>query len=357
MPSYSIDGEIEQRYIIQRNIGSGAYGVVWCAVDRMTGKQVALKKVFDAFRNQEDAQRTFREVMLLSQLKDNHRIVPLLNVIRAVNGVDLYLVFELAETDLNVVLRKHILENIHRQYIAYQTVLVVGQLHARGILHRDIKPANVFVESNCSIKLGDFGLARTFSGNFLKDDEFLDLTGYIATRWYRSPEILMKSNSYSTAMDMWAVGCMIAELHNGQPLFCGTSMLNQLALIIAALGKPSESDVDSLLSEESWALMDALPAEIPHEPLRRRLSGVEADAVDLICKLIVFNPNKRLTAVEALQHPYIAAFVTADDWASIDSPQPVTLPLPDDKRFPAKEYRAKLYDRIAEEYQHKEFLC
>lgn len=354
MASFALDGAVEQRYKILRHIGNGAYGVVWCALDRVTGKQVALKKVFDAFGNQQDAQRTYREVMLLSNLRDNRRVVPLLNVMRAANDIDLYLVFELAETDLTVVLRKKILQDSHQRFLTYQIVLAVAQLHARRVIHRDLKPANVFVNSDCSILLGDFGLARSFSKDEQNMDAFTDLTEYIATRWYRSPEILVRSAVYTTAMDMWAVGCVVAELLLGQPLFCGSSTVHQMTLIIAATGEPSEADVCSLQGPNSWDLIDALPAEIPREPLSERLHGFDLDAVDLVKRCIVFNPNKRLTAAQALQHPFIAPFLTQEDLDSLNRQTPVELPLPDHEKFTSAEYKASLYERIAMVYRHKQ---
>lgn len=354
MPSFKIDGEVEQRYKILRHIGSGAYGVVWCAHDRVTGKQVALKKVFDAFGNQQDAQRTYREVMLLSSLRDNNRIVQLVNVIRAVNNIDIYLIFELSETDLTVVLRTKILQDIHRRYLAYQVVLVTAQLHARRVIHRDLKPANIFVNTDCTIILGDFGLARSFYQDSENKDAFLDLTDYIATRWYRSPEILVKSNVYTTAMDMWAIGCVVGELLLGHPLLHGSSTVNQMELIIAATGEPTEADVDSLCSPHSWGIMDSLPAEIASEPLSERLRDYDPDAVDLIERCIVFNPNKRLTAREALKHPYVAQFVKPEDLASLEKQKPVVLPLPDNEKFDRTEYMESLYHRIATVYRHKQ---
>lgn len=356
MATFDLDGEIEQRYRILRHIGSGAYGVVWCALDRFTGRQVALKKVFDAFGNQEDAQRTYREVMLLQNLRDNDRVVGLLNVIRSVNDLDLYMVFELAETDLTVVLRKQILQDVHRKFLTYQIIKVVAQLHEKHIIHRDLKPANVFVNTDCTIKLGDFGLARSFCPGKENDDPFVDLTEYIATRWYRSPEILVKSSVYSTAMDMWAVGCIIGELFLGQTLFPGKSTVDQLALIVSATGEPSEDDVDSLQSQEAWPLIDALPSEIIREPLEKRLEEFDPDAVDLVTKLIVFSPAKRLTAVEALRHPYVAAFVTPEDFAELQTQREVVMPLPDYQRFTAHEYKKSLYQTISKDFRHHEGL-
>lgn len=350
-----VDGRIEQRYEILRHIGSGAYGVVWCARDRTTGESIAIKKVFDAFGNQQDAQRTYREVMLLCALRDSYNVVNLLNVIRSVNGLDLYLVFELSETDLTVILRKNVLKDVHQRYICYQVVKTVALLHGRKVIHRDIKPSNIFVDSNCEIKLGDFGLARTFGAPFSEDGKlgmWQNMTEYIATRWYRSPENLGSSTEYTTSMDMWAVGCVIAEIMLGKPLFSGASTLDQLELIVSAIGRPTRNDVQSLKSDSMWSLIESLPAEIECNPLDQQLECCDTQAVDLIRDLLVFNPAKRLTAIEALQYPYIAVFVTSEDYAQLEKCTPVTLPLSDYTTFSSAEYRDKLYESIVRAHRY-----
>lgn len=352
MTSYGIDGEVEQRYRILRHIGGGAYGVVWCAVDRHTGAQVALKKVYDAFANNQDAQRTYREVMLLERLRGNSRFVGLLNVIRAANDIDLYLVFELVETDLTAVIRVNLLHREHQRYLTYQLLRAVAQLHAKGIIHRDLKPANVFVSSDCSIKVGDFGLARTFQCASTAEDEFLNFTDYIATRWYRSPEILVRSKAYSTAMDMWAIGCIVAEMLLGHPLFEGRNTLDQLRLIVEAIGVPTEEDVKSLHSPEIEELLESLQSPLQVRMLKDNSKFADAEAVDLMTKLIVFNPAKRLSAIDALDHPYVSSFVQPGEVGSIRGESQIVLPLPDEKLHSKEEYKTALYSDIAHRYRH-----
>lgn len=356
MVSYDIDGEVEQRYRIYRHIGSGAYGVVWCALDTHTGKQVAVKKVFDAFGNQQDAQRTYREVMLLTKLAGHGNIVAVVNIIKAANNVDLYIVFELAETDLTVVLRKGIIHTEHRRFLMYQVIKTVSQLHAMSIIHRDLKPSNIFINSDCSIKVGDFGLARSFPpglGLTGESKESLNFTDYIATRWYRSPEILVKSTNYTTAMDMWAIGCIVCELLTGHPLFSGSSTVHQLQLIVDCLGEPSDSDIQSLRTSEPWPLHRSSSHHPPKSSLRETFSGYDPLALDLAEKLLVFNPFKRITAREALQHPYIGDFVTPKDLSDLDRYDPVTLPLQDEVLYTSAEYKEQIYSIIGRYYRHR----
>ena len=178
--STDIDSHISKKYEIRRRLGKGAYGVVWKATDRRSGTVVAVKKIFDAFRNRTDAQRTFREIVFLKEFGSHPNIIQLLNVHRASNDKDLYLVFEFMETDLHHVIKKgNILKGIHRQYIMYQLFKVMISykrskylislpqatqfLHSGNVIHRDQKPSNILLDSQCNCKLADFGLARSLS--------------------------------------------------------------------------------------------------------------------------------------------------------------------------------------------------
>ncbi|TPP43947.1 Protein kinase domain family protein [Leishmania donovani] len=286
MTSYGIDGEVEQRYRILRHIGSGAYGVVWCALDRRTGKCVALKKVYDAFGNVQDAQRTYREVMLLQRLRHNPFIVGILDVIRAANDIDLYLVFELIETDLTAIIRKNLLQRDHKRFLTYQLLRTVAQLHAQNIHSPGFEAGNIFVSSDCSIKLGTLVWLARFAAASTTSRSFSDLTDYIATRWYRDGHV--------------AIGCVIGEMLLGHPLFEGRNTLDQLRLIVEAIGVPSDAD------------------------------------------LIVFNPKRRLSAVEALQHPYVAPFVQPGELEKIQDLDPLVLPSSALQPSPPALQRSKL---------------
>lgn len=205
-------------------IGKGAYGIVWKAIDRKTKEIVALKKNFDAFQNATDAQRTFREIIFLQELSGHENIIRLQNVMRAENDRDIYLVFDFMDTDLHAVIRANILEDIHKQYIIYQVLKCLKFMHSANILHRDLKPSNLLLNSECHVKVADFGLARSLD---IKDTDTQPLlTDYVATRWYRAPEILLGSNKYTKGVDMWSMGCILAELLLGKPCFPGTSTLN-----------------------------------------------------------------------------------------------------------------------------------
>lgn len=183
----------------------------------------ALKKIFDAFQHATDAQRTYREIEILRQL-DHPNIIKLHDTIRADNNKDVYLLFEYMEADLHNVIAEGILKDVHIRFIVYQMAKSLKYLHSGKIIHRDLKPSNILVNSNCTIKLCDFGLVRSLT---LKDLAAV-LTEGVATRWYRSPEVLLGSKSYSTPADIWSFGCIIYEVLAQKPLFAGSCTMDQI---------------------------------------------------------------------------------------------------------------------------------
>ena len=290
--SEEIEDHIREKYEILQKMGRGAYGVVWKAKDIKTGKIVALKKVFDAFQNSTDAQRTYREVMYLQQLNNHENIIKLYSIIKALNDKDLYLVFEIMESDVHVVTRGHLLKPVHKRYIMYQLFKSLKYLHSADLIHRDLKPSNMLINSDCLMKLADFGLARSISE---KNGEPPLVSDYIATRWYRAPEILFGSQKYSKAVDVWSSGCIFAEILLEKVLFAGKSSLNQIELIIELLGKPSEQELLRMNSDLAWTIMNNIKAR-----KKRSFSKIFADfsseALDLLRKLLVFNPEKRYSS-------------------------------------------------------------
>ena len=232
-----IDKPVLKRYEAGQKLGKGAYGIVWKAVDKKSKDTVALKKIFDAFQNATDAQRTYREVIFLLQMGQHENIVQLHDVMKAENDKDLYLVFEYMETDLHAVIRANILEDVHKQYILYQTFKALKYMHSAQLVHRDLKPSNLLLNSECLMKVCDFGLARSLLEYRAEGEDSAAespvMTDYVATRWYRAPEILAGSNSYGTAVDLWSLGCIFGEMLGGKPVFPGTSTLDQVCVLHA----------------------------------------------------------------------------------------------------------------------------
>ncbi|XP_004837858.1 mitogen-activated protein kinase 15 isoform X2 [Heterocephalus glaber] len=347
MCAAEVDSHVAQRYMLRRRLGKGAYGIVWKAVDRRTGEVVAIKKIFDAFRDKTDAQRTFREIMLLQEFGDHPNIIRLLDVIRAENDRDIYLVFESMDTDLNAVIQKgNLLEDIHKRYIFYQLLQATKFIHLGHVIHRDQKPSNVLLDANCSVKLCDFGLARSLS-NLPEGPEGQALTEYVATRWYRAPEVLLSSSRYTLGVDMWSLGCILGEMLRGQPLFPGSSTLHQLELILETIPPPSAEDLLALGSGYSDLILHRLGSG-PRQTLDALLPpDTPPEALDLLRQLLVFAPDKRLSAAQALKHPYVQRFhCPYREWTrGVDVQHPVH----EGDQLSASEYRSRLYQMILEQ--------
>jgi mitogen-activated protein kinase 15 len=336
-----IEPHILKRFEILNKQGKGAYGVVFKSIDKKTKETIALKKIFDAFQNATDAQRTYREIMLLQELNGHENIIRLLNVIKAENDKDIYLIFEFMETDLHTVIRANILEDIHKEYVMYQNLKALKFIHSSDIIHRDLKPSNIFIDSECHIKVGDFGLARSVANT--KDGSSPVLTDYVATRWYRAPEILLGSTKYSKAVDIWSLGCIFAELLTGKPLFPGTSTLNQLNKVLEVTGKPNSEDIESIQSNLASTMLESMPA-IKTKSFKSLFPNASPKALDLLQKMLQFNPNKRITVEEALEHPYVAFFHHPEEEIVCD--RIIKIPMDDNHKYTVKEYRQKLYDDI-----------
>uniref|UniRef100_A0A3Q0RUQ4 Mitogen-activated protein kinase 15 n=1 Tax=Amphilophus citrinellus TaxID=61819 RepID=A0A3Q0RUQ4_AMPCI len=337
-----VEEHISLKYEIKKRLGKGAYGIVWKAADRQTGEIVAVKKIFDAFRNRTDAQRTFREIMFLQEFGDHPNIVKLLNVIRAQNDKDIYLIFEYMDTDLHAVIKKGtLLKDIHKRYVMYQLLKAVKYLHSGNVIHRDQKPSNVLLDSDCVVKLCDFGLARSLN-QIQEDSGNPALTEYVATRWYRAPEILLGSTRYTKGVDMWSLGCILGEMLLGKALFPGTSTINQIEKIMSAIPHPSTEDILAIKSEYGSSVIQRMLLK-PQVPLEGLLQpSVPPDALDLLKGFLVFNPDKRLTAEQALQHPYVARFHNPAKEPALN--YEVVLPVDDDVQLSVVQYRNKLYE-------------
>jgi len=301
------------------------------------GEVVALKKIFDAFQNATDAQRTFREIMFLQELNDHDNIVRLTNVLKADNDKDIYLTFEYMETDLHAVIRANILEEIHKQYIIYQLLRALKYMHTGKLLHRDMKPSNLLLNADCQLKIADFGLARS-----LEHQEDANMTDYVATRWYRAPEILLGSERYTYGVDMWSIGFILGELIGGKPMFPGKSTLNQLECILEFTGAPTAREKASMAETSPYAnqMLESLPSIARKADPRTMYPGASAEALDMMTQCLAFDPDKRLTAQQALEHPYVTKFHDPANEPALS--KPVMIPIDDNTKFTVKDYREKL---------------
>ncbi|KAG6600591.1 Mitogen-activated protein kinase 7, partial [Cucurbita argyrosperma subsp. sororia] len=274
--------EIDTKYVPIKPIGRGSYGVVCSSANQQTNEKVAIKKIKNVFENRFEALGTLREMKLLRHIR-HENVIALKDVMMLVHRnsfKDVYLVYELMNTDLDHIIRSsQPLSNNHCKYLMYQLLSGLQYLHSTNILHRDLKPGNLLVNANCDLKICDFELARTSKGQ----DQVM--TEYVVTRWYRAPELLLSCKSYGTSIDVWSVGCIFAEILGRTPIFPGTNCLNQLELIIEVLCSPKEADIEFIDNLKSIQFIKAMPSS----------KG----------KMLVFDPRKRITVNEALQHPYM----------------------------------------------------
>lgn len=302
-----IDQTILNQYEVDRKLGRGAYGIVWKIIDKKNRKSFALKKCFDSFRNALDAQRTYREVHYLKQLKNHENIVELVDVVNTEkNERDLYLVFDYMPTDLYCLIRSNILQEVHIQYITYQLLAALKYVHGAGLVHRDIKPSNVLVDSNVKVKLCDFGLCRSIPNQqSLAGKSFTD---YVATRWYRAPEILLGSTSYNEKIDIWSAACIIGEMVRSRPLLPGNSTMDQVQRIVQIIGLPNSRDVELMGSPFAEIMLTNISVFKKIELSRLLRYRADSDLIHLMKDMMKFNPSERLSADLALTHRYMSDF-------------------------------------------------
>jgi len=350
-------------------IGSGAYGLVISAKNTRTGESVAIKKVSGVFEDLEDGKRVVRESRLLRHLR-HPQVIEILDIIPAPvskkagltrsdprRANDVYMVLPLMDSDLHKVISSKVaLKDEHVKYFLYQLLRACKHIHSKGVLHRDIKPANVLVNANCDLKLCDFGLARSPPTSEAEKDLQSTMTEYVVTRWYRAPELLLCLTEYDEAIDVWAVGCVFAELLLREPLFAGRDYAHQLELIADALWLPPTARLEKwvhnrqalnfvakLRAKQRQRRANAKQARRAQEKqqqqvevlrqsggvrsitpiktvtdadadlglkrsLRQRLvaKGIDGQGVSLLMSMLEVDPCMRVGVEGAMSHPYLA---------------------------------------------------
>nr|XP_020474859.1 mitogen-activated protein kinase 11-like isoform X1 [Monopterus albus] len=272
--------EVPERYQNLTPVGSGAYGSVCSAYDVVLRQKVAVKKLSRPFQSLIHSRRSYRELRLLKHMK-HENVIGLLDVFTPAATLEdfneLYLVTNLMGADLNNIVKFQRLSDEHVQFLIYQLL--------RGL------------------KILDFGLARQ------TDDE---MTGYVATRWYRAPEIMLNWMHYNQNVDIWSVGCIMGELLKGKVLFPGTDYIDQLKRIMEVVGTPTPELLKKICSEHAQKYIQSLPF-MPQQDLEKIFRGANPLAVDLLKHMLVLDCDGRISASEALSHPYFSQYHDPDD--------------------------------------------
>ncbi|PIA46181.1 hypothetical protein AQUCO_01600446v1 [Aquilegia coerulea] len=294
------------KYEKLEKVGEGTYGKVYKAKDKSSGQLVALKKTRLEMDEEGVPPTALREVALLQMLSQSLYLVRLLCVEHVDNKKNgkplLYLVFEYLDTDLKKFIDSHrksippsSLPPTLIQSFLYQLCKGVSHCHSHSVLHRDLKPQNLLVDKDKGLlKIADLGLGRAFTV------PLKSYTHEIVTLWYRAPEVLLGTTHYSTAVDMWSVGCIFAEMVRRQALFPGDSELQQLLHIFRLLGTPTEDQWPGVSSLRDW---HEYPQWKPQN-LARAVPNLEPEGVDLLSKMLQYDPSNRISAKAALDHPY-----------------------------------------------------
>lgn len=284
-------------------IGEGTYGKVYKAKDKVSGDIVALKKTRLEMEEEGVPSTTLREVSLLRMLGQSNHVVKLLTQEHTdENGKPvLYLVFEYCDTDLKRWMDRngkgpaYPLPQTQIKNLMYQLIKGLAHCHKHGVMHRDLKPQNLLVDNATMIlKIADLGLGRAFS------IPVKSYTHEIVTLWYRAPEVLLGATHYSTPVDMWSVGCIFAELVRKQPLFPGDSEMQQLLHIFKVLGTPNEEIWPGVTKLRDW---HEYPQWRPTD-FNKIFPTLEPAGIELMKQMLAFDPSLRISAKEALNHPY-----------------------------------------------------
>jgi len=307
--------EVDDKYDIIDAIGQGAYGIVVAAKDKTNTKKekshVAIKKIEKAFEHKIFTKRTLRELKILRLLKHENivSISTLLLPKSREEFEDIYVCMPLMETDLTTIIKSpQGLTDEHVQFFVYQILRGLKYVHSAGIVHRDLKPRNLLVNSNCDLKICDFGLSRATHCA----DEPGKMTDYVATRWYRAPELLLEVREYGPSVDVWSVGCILAELLRRKPFLPGSDTRNQLDLTFEVFGTPSEDFITAIPKPRLRKFLRSLPPKKPRN-LEAFFPKANPLAIDLLKKLMIVDYRHRITVEEALAHPYLKDLHYPDD--------------------------------------------
>ncbi|KAL7669582.1 hypothetical protein ACOME3_010230 [Neoechinorhynchus agilis] len=298
---------VPQCYQIIKFIGSGAYGSVALGTNRSGDTKLAIKKLIRPFQDIVTIKRTYRELKLLQTLNNQESgVIELIDAFSPDSSVELfesiYLVFPYVPYDLNKVIQSGLLESEDQiRLIIYSIIRSLKYIHSAGIIHRDLKPSNIGLDDDLNTYILDFGLARQSQSEMM--------TGYVATRWWRAPELLFNPTHYDATADIWSVGCIMGEIIKGQPIFPGSSQKVT----------PPDSEQLRLHFDPSAINYIEKQREIERKPFSEIFSTLSPHGVSLLESLLKLNPSERPTAEKALEHPFFEEYHLPEDEPTADT--------------------------------------
>ena len=297
---------MQNKYEVIGIVGEGAYGIVYKCKNKENNEFVAIKK----FKETEDdlVKKTMRRELKMLQLMKNENIVSFQEAFKRKGN--LFLVFEFVDRNLLELLEMspNGLDPTLIRSLIYQLCKAIKYLHDQNIIHRDVKPENLLIDNKMNLKLCDFGFARKININ--KPHEML--TDYVATRWYRSPELLLTNGEYGPEVDYWAVGCIMGELTDGNPLFPGENETDQLYCIEKVLGNLPQSQINMFYSNPIFNGKSLLNVTKPETLEKRYMGKLNMTAINFMKGLLELEPNKRLNGETVFKHPYFQSLVKRD---------------------------------------------
>uniref|UniRef100_A0A8B9J4F5 mitogen-activated protein kinase n=1 Tax=Astyanax mexicanus TaxID=7994 RepID=A0A8B9J4F5_ASTMX len=290
--------DVPERYRDLIQVGTGAYGTVSSAIDRKAGVRVAIKKLHRPFQSRLFAKRAYRELRLLKHMK-HENVIGLLDVFTSEISLDrfqdFYLVMPFMGTDLGKLMKMERLCEDRVQFLVYQMLRGLKYIHSAGIIHR---VSLILMLLMCCVQILDFGLARQADS---------EMTGYVVTRWYRAPEVILNWMHYSQTVDIWSVGCIMAEMLLGRPLFKGNDHLDQLREIMKITGTPGQDFILKLQSQDAKNYIRSLP-KVPKKDLHSIFFKASSEVVSAMERMLLLDPDSRVSAAVALELPMFSEF-------------------------------------------------